>query len=226
MKEVKDKDNKVNLFFRLMMFFTIGCFVGCIFETFLCYFQRGYFESRKGLVYGPFNPVYGFGVVVIVYALEHKKKNISIFITGALLGGGIEYICSWIQEKVFGTLSWNYSKYFLNFDGRTSLYHMFWWGVLAFIFIKCIYPFVLKLIYKIKEKYRLILSICLLIFFIIDSLISSYACIRQKQRIDKISATTKIEKYFDKNYPDSRVNKLFPNRRLATTHQKVKNITR
>lgn len=215
------KQKIVNKLFSIIMFFTIGCFIGVVFETVLCYFQRGYFESRKGLIYGPFNVVYGVGIVAVVLVLERFKKNLSLFLMGSLVGGIIEYLCSWVQEIVFNTTSWNYSNYFLNFNGRTSIYHMMWWGILSLVLMKLIYPGINKLIFKIKEDKRLIISIIIIIFFIINIFISGYANIRQYERISGIEATTPIQKIFDKYYPDEYVNKIYPNRKDAVTQQKI-----
>ena len=60
------------------------------------------------------------------------------------LGGGFEYLCSLFQEKVFGTVSWDYSHQMFNIGGRTSLKYMIIWGVLALIVVKVIYPFYLN----------------------------------------------------------------------------------
>lgn len=222
--KIKDSQEKIDLLYKIVMLFTIGCFVGVVFETILCYFQRGYFESRKGLIYGPFNVVYGFGIVVIALILEKYKNNISIFSMGSILGGIIEYLCSWTQETIFKTTSWNYSNYFLNFDGRTSVYHMVWWGILALLFMRFIYSPIKKLIYKIKEEKRLIVSIIIIIFFVIDIFISSYANIRQNERIKGIESKYLIQKLFDKYYPDEYINKIYPHRRDAKTKIKISKI--
>lgn len=222
MSEVITKKQAIkNCLYRMVLIFTIGCFLGCIFETILCYFQRGHFESRRGLIYGPFNPVYGFGIVTIAFVLERYKKNSSLIISGALLGGSIEYICSWFQETVFKTRSWNYTNYFLNFNGRTSLYHMIWWGILSFIFIKIVYPQIIKIIYKVKEQKRFIISIIICIFFILDMMISGAACIRQQERLNGVRATNTIQKFLDIHYPDKRLIKIYPNLRDAKTNIKI-----
>lgn len=220
----KTRQEKIDILYKIIMLFTIGCFVGVVFETILCYFQRGYFESRKGLIYGPFNVIYGFGVVFIALILERHKKTSSIIIVGSILGGIIEYICSWCQETLFGTTSWDYSNYFLNFDGRTSIYHMIWWGILSFLFMKLIYSPIKKLIYKVKEEKRLLISIILIIFFTIDMLISGYANIRQSERIEGVEAKTVLQKFFDKYYPDEYINKIYPHRRDAKTKLKISKI--
>lgn len=209
------KKERINKLYSNVMYFTIGCFLGCIFETLLCFAQRGYFESRSGLIYGPFNPVYGFGVMFLVMLLRKYKKDYAIFFFGALYGGIIEYISSWIQEFLFHSTSWNYSHYFLNFDGRTSIYHMMWWGLLSLLFMKHIDKHIENLIFKIK-KHRLLIAILIIIFFVINAFISGYASLRQYERSQNIEATTSIQRFFDKHYPDSLVNKVYPNRMIST----------
>ena len=66
--------------FEVFWIFVIGSFVGCVYETILSFFQRGYFESRQGLVYGPFTPVYGAGAVLFLLLLEKRKNIFSIFL--------------------------------------------------------------------------------------------------------------------------------------------------
>ena len=56
-------------FYKLVWIFTVGCLIGFAVETVWCYVQYGHFESRKGLIYGPFSPVYGFGAVLLTLAL-------------------------------------------------------------------------------------------------------------------------------------------------------------
>ena len=48
-------------FYKLFWVFFIGCFAGVVLETIYCLIQRGHYESRVGLIYGPFNLVYGIG---------------------------------------------------------------------------------------------------------------------------------------------------------------------
>ncbi len=52
------------------------------------------------------------------------------------MGGTLEYLCSFFQEILFGTISWNYSDLFLNLNGRTSILYCFYWGIIAVVFLK------------------------------------------------------------------------------------------
>ena len=46
-------------FQKLVWVFIVGCLAGYIVETIYCLVTRGVIESRQGMVYGPFNQVYG-----------------------------------------------------------------------------------------------------------------------------------------------------------------------
>lgn len=75
-----------------------------------------------------------------------------------IMGGTLEYLCSFFQEILFGTISWNYSDLFLNLNGRTSILYCFYWGIIAVVFLKVVYPWLQKiepLIYKKELEYLL-----------------------------------------------------------------------
>ena len=126
----------------LFWLFIVGSIVGYLFEMIVVLFQKGHFEVRQGLIYGPFIPVYGIGAVVyylIINNVKIKNKKRIFFIT-AILGGITEYICSFVQEKVFGTISWDYSYLIFNLNGRTSLLHCTYWGIAGILYIAYLSP--------------------------------------------------------------------------------------
>ncbi len=220
----KTKDERFHHLYNMIMIFTIGCFIGVVYETIYCYFQFGQFQSRRGLIYGPFNPVYGVGTVVMVEFLQDKKSLLSLFVRGFFLGGVVEYLCSWVQETVFLSTSWDYSQYFLNFDGRTSVFHMIGWGLTGMIFMAYLYPILVKLLDRIPMNKRRFLVSFLVLFFSIDSFISGYANIRQEERNAGVEATTGIQKFFDKHYPDELLNKVYPKKKSIIKKKKANNV--
>ena len=59
------KDNKlIKEIMKIFWIFVIGCIIGYITEMIVVFVQKGFFESRQGLIYGPFTPVYGIGAVM------------------------------------------------------------------------------------------------------------------------------------------------------------------
>ncbi len=198
-------------FKKALWIFLVGSIFGVIMETIISYFQYGAFESRRGLIYGPLNPVYGFGAVIFMIFLVKYKNPLKVFFGGMLLGGGFEYFCSLIQEVIFGTTSWDYSAYAFNIDGRTSLSIMICWGLIALLFVFVIYPPISKLIEKLPIRIGNILSILLIIFLLLDCAISITACLRQTERSKGIEPNNKIETFLDKHFPDERLNAIFEN---------------
>lgn len=201
---------------KIFWVFMFGCVFGCVMEMVLTFFQtHGEIVSRKGVIYGPFNPVYGFGAAILTICLAKRKNVIVIFLLSALLGGSFEFLCSYLQEKLFGTISWDYSNEPFNIQGRTSLRFMCYWGLLGAFYIKVVYPPLSKLIEKIPIKQGNIITWIMLIFMIIDCIISIAASFRQEERKEGIPPENVIAKIIDKVYPDSRMDEIYENEKDA-----------
>lgn len=199
---------------KVFWIFMIGSFIGYILEMIVVLFQKGYFESRQGLIYGPFIPVYGVGAIIYYIFYENIKirNKKYIFLFSMLLGGITEYLFSYFQEKIFGTVSWDYSNLFFNINGRTSLLHCTYWGVAGMLYISFIEPIINK-IGNISNKILVRkITYILIIFMITNILITCMAGIRQKERVNQISANSKIDILLDKCYPDKFMNSIFTNK--------------
>ena len=200
-------------FYKLFWVFFIGCFIGVVIETIWCLITRHKLESRSGLIYGPFNLVYGFGALFMTVGLNWlaKKRDSWIFLGGFLIGSVFEYLCSLFQEGVFGTVSWEYSSMPFNINGRINLLYSIFWGILALLWIKGIYPWMSKWIERIPNRIGIILTWFLLVFMIFNSFISAAAVYRHTQRCKGDMADSGFEEFLDRNYPDELINKVYPN---------------
>jgi len=205
-------------FKKIFIIFIIGCIFGTYYEMILNlvrhYLNDGtiFWETRSGLLYGPFSPVYGLGAAIMSYFLADKNyKWWQILLYGAILGGVVEYLLSFLQETFTGTISWNYNDDFLNINGRTTIPLMFLWGFICLVFIKILYPFLSNLIEKIPVHYGNIIFNIVLVLLIIDMLLSFTAVIRQALRRNDYPAYTFIGEFCDKVYTDERLKKSYPN---------------
>lgn len=199
--------------YKLVLIFMIGSFIGYIVEMLYCYLKHGRFESRKGVIYGPFSPVYGFGAIVftiLLYKLEHFNAFI-IFIVSAVVGAIFEYICSFVQEKTVGTISWQYNKTPLNLGGRTSGLYALYWGVLGLIFLRHTLPYIEIKINEIPTELAILIAFTFGIFIAIDLIISALAIRRQSSRTHGKKPKNHIDIFLDKHYPDERLKKIYPN---------------
>ena len=128
-----------------------------------------------------------------------------------LLGGAFEYLCSLLQEKAFGTVSWEYSHTPFNIGGRTNLLYAFFWGVLGLIWVKNLYPLLLRLIEKIPRKPGVVLTWVLCVFMALNMGVSALASARQADRRQGIPAQNAISRFLDEQYPDEFLEKIYPN---------------
>lgn len=195
--------------------FIIGSIVGYIAEMIVVLFQKGYFESRQGLVYGPFTPVYGIGGVIyyLVFKLIRTKNRTSVFIISMILGGITEYMVSYIQEKVFGTISWDYSQLWFDINGRTSLLHCIYWGIAGILYMKYVKPLIKKIRIQMSKRLFKVITVILLIFMIFNISISCMSAKRQEERRHNIETKNKIDVFLDKYYPDEYMDKIFTNKK-------------
>lgn len=206
-------NKKVNFILKLFWIFFIGSIFGFIVEIFYGLLMDKVLILRKGLLYGPFIQVYGAGAVAYYVLLTYTKKPRKIFLTGMVLGGIIEYIFSFLQEVIFGTISWDYSDLFLNVNGRTSLFYCFLWGLIGIVYLKSIYPLLEKIDKILINKTVRIATYILFAFMIYDITISCIAGVRQDRRKNNIPAKNKIEQYIDYKYPDEYMDKVYINKK-------------
>lgn len=202
----------INLYKILLLCF-IGSFAGVIIELIWCFILNGYIKDRSGLVYGPFNLLYGVGTVALTLTLYRFRNNkiwIS-FIGGIIVGSVVEYLCSLWQEMTFGTRSWDYSHMPFNIDGRICLMYSVLWGILGVLWIKYLYPLTSKLILKIPNKAGKIITWVLVVFFVFNSVVTAVSMTRWIDRIKGEVPSNRFEKMIDERFPNERMERIFNN---------------
>lgn len=215
-KPIKSFASGLN-FYKLAWIFLIGSFLGVVCEVLFCLLIDHRYESRQGVIYGPFNPVYGVGVVLITLCLYwlRNKRDFWTFLCGSFLGAASEYICSWFQETFIGTVSWDYSNMWGNINGRTCLLYAGIWGFLAMLWMKFLYPLFSKLIEAIPNKIGYPLTWILLIAMIINILISSLAVNRMTARYQGAEPNNAVDEFLDDVYPDDYLVKIYRHMQYA-----------
>lgn len=200
-------------FYKIAIICISGSFAGVIIEMLWCLIKNGYIESRAGLVYGPFNLLYGAGAVamtLMLYRYRNRSASISL-IGGMAVGSIIEYVLSWAQEALFGSTSWDYSSMPFNLNGRICLLYSFFWGILGVMWIKSIYPRIAKLILKIPNRSGKILTVSFSIFLIFNAVMTFGAVWRWSERVHNQPSSSFVDDFFDKRFPDSRMERIFAN---------------
>ncbi len=200
-------------FYKLSLVFIIGSFVGVIIELIWCFLKNGYIESRSGLVYGTFNLLYGVGALaltVTLYNLRNHSRWLS-FLGGLVIGSAVEYACSFAQELVFGSRSWDYSDMPFNLNGRICLLYSIFWGILGMMWIKNLYPRLSDIILKIPNKIGKAVTWVLIIFIVFDAAVSLIAVERWVQRKNGVEADNAFLEFIDERFDDDRMKRIYAN---------------
>lgn len=175
--EITLKKTKKDKLFDAILYFFIYAFLGWILETIYAIYVQGHFVKR-GFLYGPICPIYGFGAVILILATKklYKKPLLKFIIaTGAFTI--FEYIVSFLLEILFDIKLWDYSNDFLNIQGRVSILYSIAWGVIGVLLLEKLHPFVQDKVQiltgKIARNIEPILVITLVIILLVDTVLSS-----------------------------------------------------
>ncbi len=207
------------IFNQVVLIFAIGCIFGTYYEEILTLVKNFLGDgtiawvSRRGLVYGPFSPVYGIGAVLIylIFYLP-KAKATTCFLGGAVLGGGLEVILSAVQEVWLGTRSWNYTDRFLSiFHGRTTIPYMLFWGLLVLLAARCLLPMLEGAYQRLEGQTLNVVCVALAVFLAFDIVVSIAATTRQAMRRAGNPADTYLEVVLDERFPDERLKLIYDN---------------
>ncbi len=158
----------------LILFFFLFSFIGWAWECTLMLVTLGKFINR-GLLVGPWLPIYGTGGVVALLLLARLRKNPPACFLGALiLSGFLEYSTAWYLENAYHQKWWDYTGYFLNLDGRICAEGLLVFGVGCSLVIYLVAPLFDVFVSKTNKKVIVPLSITLLVLFGIDSVYSHF----------------------------------------------------
>ena len=111
-------------------------------EVIYAYFDDRQFVNRVFLI-GPYCPIYGVGSVLIIYFLRNNLGDIlSVNLKSILVAAILEYMTSFVMEKIFHARWWDYSDNKFNINGRICLETLIPFGFLACFLVYIINPFI------------------------------------------------------------------------------------
>ena len=113
-------DNIVK-YILLFFFYSAG---GWLLESIYCSIGEKKIINR-GFLTGPLCPIYGTAAIVMVVLIYNPFRDnaLVVFLLGIVLCYIVEYITSYIMEKLFAARWWDYTYELLNINGRICLKH-------------------------------------------------------------------------------------------------------
>ncbi len=155
---------------EVILLFFIYSVIGWLWETIYCSLKAKKFVYR-GFLIGPYCPVYGFGVLLVLYFIEPYQNNLAfLYLYSSLLVTILEYLTSYILEKLFHASWWDYTDVPLNINGRVALPISLFWGFGCVLIIEVIQPKVLLFEHFLFQTFTFYLPILLLLLLAADLL--------------------------------------------------------
>ncbi len=159
-------------FYEVVWIFIIYAFIGWCSEVSYATLDRGIFVNR-GFLNGPYCPIYGVGVLVVVVTLTPLKGNLLILCVGSfLLTSIIEFVTGYIMEKIFHNKWWDYSDKPFNIKGYVCLKFSILWGLACTFIMTVIHPLIYKFIQIIPFFLGVILLSIIMAGFIADGIVT------------------------------------------------------
>lgn len=153
---------------EVFSYFIVYSFLGWCTEVCYAYWKENEFVNR-GFLAGPYCPVYGFGVLLVLLLLRPVSNNIILlFFSAVFVTSVLEYITGYLLESIFHAKWWDYSNVPYNLSGYICLSFSIIWGIAALIVVLFIHPFIEGFIHSIPSSIIYSLTYIILIGMSID----------------------------------------------------------
>lgn len=168
------------------MFF-IYAFMGWCTEVVYAAACTGKFVNR-GFLNGPVCPVYGFGVLIVIYMLTPLKHNLIILFWGSVfLTSALEWITGWVLEKIFHNKWWDYSDVPFNLNGYICLKFSLMWGIACLLIMDVIHPVIYDLISLIDIRISKVIISMMLSGITVDIIATVQSILKLNRQLDQIN---------------------------------------
>lgn len=126
--------------YYLLFNFIFYSFLGYLIEQIYAFVTRGHFKS-EGFLYGPFKPMYGFAMTILIFILYAFNLNpFSMLVLCLIIPTAVEYLSGFLVKAFFNILYWDYSSIKLNYQGLICLPFSIAWMGLCYIGIYYFQP--------------------------------------------------------------------------------------
>lgn len=211
----------VYIFFRYFLSFMLYSFIGWGIEVILGLIKNKKFVDR-GFLIGPYCPIYGFGMLLIVFLLRDYTDNLLVlFILSMVICLVLEYLTSYFMELIFKARWWDYSDKKYNINGRVCLEYATFFGIGGTLIMYIVHPIVMNIVSKFSDISLLLIGSILLVVFIIDNIMSFDAMSKInkfefKKYKDNTEDISKMIQEYLSNYSflTKRISRAFPNARV------------
>ncbi len=157
---------------KYFLYFIIYSFLGWLMEVLCSLVEQKKFVNR-GFLIGPICPIYGYGVLAIIFLIGKDTSDIlGVFLKAILICSILEYFTSYFMEKIFKARWWDYSKRKFNINGRICLETMLPFGILGCTVVYLIHPLIIRFINILSSTLTIVIAVIIFIIYLVDNAIS------------------------------------------------------
>ncbi len=208
-------DTMTITWYQIVVIFVSGSFIGLVIEQVWMFITAGLTESRCGLVWGPFSPLYGFGSVLLtLICFEMRRRSAAwwqVIIVSMIVGGMLEQFTGWSMETLMGATSWDYSHVPGCISKWVAWPFLFFWGLLGLCWAKGVMP---EMLYRIgvPTRRRQVTFVSFIAVYMAFDIFMTLACFgRVVARENGVPPHGAFERWVDENYSDEFVANRFEN---------------
>lgn len=157
---------------KYIFYFFSFAFMGWVWEVILNLISKHQIIN-PGTLIGPWLPIYGWGMILIILISKKTKKKSLLFLISFVLCGIIEYCTSLYLEYFYQTKWWDYSNFLLNINGRVCIEGLIFFATLSVLSIYFVIPILNNIFEKLNGKGLTIILIILTILYSFDYIYST-----------------------------------------------------
>lgn len=174
-------------FYEVFWYFVLYAFLGWCLEVCFCTIDTGKLVNR-GFLNGPVCPIYGFGMLGILWVLLPVRDSLLVLFVGAVLvTSALELFGGWVLKKLFHTSWWDYSDQPFNLGGYICLKFSFAWGVAGVAAVRVIHPLVAWLVHAVPHTVGVILGVIVFVLLVCDLVVTVLAIAKINRDLGLIS---------------------------------------
>ena len=163
-----------SLYQTLAYFLIYSCLGWCL-EVIYAAVTTGKLVNR-GFLNGPVCPIYGFGMVIVLYALTPLVDNtLLLYLGGVILPSALELVGGWALYKLYHTRWWDYSDFPFNIGGYICLEFCLLWGVGTLVVMRIVHPVIANLVDLIPPLVGVIVMCFLYAVYAVDLVATAIA---------------------------------------------------
>ncbi|MDY4443857.1 MAG: putative ABC transporter permease [Butyricicoccus sp.] len=180
---MKEKWSMLRNFYLYFMLYSV---IGWLYEVFLEVVVYRWGFSNRGVLFGPYCPIYGTAAVIFILLLTGIKKKtirvksmnltpVVVFFLIVVISTLLELAGSYIMEALTGGWMWDYTRFAWNFQGRIALNPSLRFGAGGMVFLYLFQPAFEKLTAIRHQKALSAVTVLALLLFLLDA-VTAFLC--------------------------------------------------